>query len=203
MRVASSKDGFDFLSMCVGVSRKFREKTPGMNSVFIVIVWGTKLYHLFWGFMTLCVNLRRISVTSRRNSSEASDCVSVHWLALSDSVCLHVYRTFLCSESSWMKTPSRSHPSILWWRSTCPVLLKERGHADAFWQLCQAQEMASGSLWCCWVPPPCSHSEKHVDTHTCIHAFTLCQHMLIHHKLKKVSLLSILSFHFTSVFFPV
>lgn len=40
---------------------------------------------------------------------------------------------------------------VLFWRSTCPVLQIERGQFNAFWQLCQAQEMAAGSVWCCWV----------------------------------------------------
>lgn len=69
---------------------------------------------------------------------------------------------FLCVilSVSLMKTPPRYYPFILWWKNTCPALQKETGRADAFWQLRQAQEMAAGCPWCCWVPLFCAHTRK-------------------------------------------
>ena len=46
---------------------------------------------------------------------------------------LYVYKSavpFFCADlvlSLWMKTPPRSHPSILWWKNACPALLKDVG----------------------------------------------------------------------------
>lgn len=67
-----------------------------------------------------------------------------------------------------MKTPPRSHPSILQWKNVCAARPKVWERANAFWQLCQAREMAAGCPCCCWAPPPCSRILKSV--HKCVHS---------------------------------
>lgn len=136
--------------------------------------------------LSQCPILRCISVTSTRDGSREPHSASHP----TDSHCqiLYVYKSTVpffvrIRLSLWMKTPPRSHPSFLWWKNACPALPKERGRANAFWQLRQAQEMAAGCPWRCWVPPPCSHTQKSVD----VHAYTYV--IKIKYRIKKMFLL--------------
>lgn len=140
------------------------------------VVWSIMLYFVHQ-VLSCCLILRALVWLAQGIAQRALDRLPLHWLALSDSVCLQVYHNFfLCVIQSVLMDEDTSQVSSFHYmmEEYMPCAPEREGTSRCI--LTAPSSTRNG----CWVPPPYSHTRKRVFMHIwkCKLKPCKCQHSI-------------------------